>query len=131
MMTGPWDWIPNTLAAFAFLGAVAFVVIYASFANWRETAPGRALMYWVASFGLLILMNTIHLATGRYPGIEFVRIAIYGFLFVSVWRLVFTLIHILRGNGDRITIQTFVDPMQRRTRKVKATVKLEKEPTDG
>lgn len=120
------DWIPNTLAAFAFLGAVTFVVIYASFANWRLTAPGRALMYWVASFALLILMNTIHLATGRYTGIEFVRIIVYGFLATSVWRLVATLVHILRGQ-EPITLQTITDPMQRRHHKETTTLRVDKE----
>lgn len=104
----PLDVIPNLIAAGTFLGALAFVVIYATFANWRLTAPGRALMYWVGAFSLLVLMNTIHLATGRYPGIEFVRIVIYSLLFAAVWRLVYTLVRTLR-DGQPITIQTFID----------------------
>jgi|GEM_PF-3058337 len=104
----PLDLVPNLLAAGTFLGAIAFVAIYATFANWRLTGPGRALMYWVGSFALLVLMNTIHLATGRYPGIEFVRIFIYGLLFFTIWQLVWTLIRTLRA-GKPITIQTFID----------------------
>lgn len=101
------DWLPNVVALFTFIGAVTFVVIYATRSNWRLTAPGRALMYWVAAFALLVLMNTIHLATGRYPGIEFVRTAVFLFLCIAVWRLVYTLIRIL-GDGNEITIQTFI-----------------------
>lgn len=102
------DMVPNLLALGTFIGAVAFVAIYATFANWRLTAPGRALMYWVGAFAVLVLMNTVHLATGRYPGIEFVRICVYGVLFFTIWRLVWTLVHILR-DGRPITIQTFID----------------------
>jgi hypothetical protein len=103
----PLDIVPNIIAGLAFVGAVLFVVVYATWANWRATAPGRALMYWVAAFALLILMNTIHLATGRYPGIEFVRITVYGFLLATIWRLVLTLVRILR-DGKPITLDTWL-----------------------
>ncbi|PPF64529.1 hypothetical protein C5E11_03820 [Clavibacter michiganensis] len=101
------DLIPNIIAGLAFVGAVSFILIYATWSNWRATAPGKALMYWVISFSGLILMNTIHLYTGRYPGIEFVRIIVYTALTLSVWRLVATLIRITRG-GIPITVSTFV-----------------------
>lgn len=109
------DLIPNLIAATAFVGAVVFIAVYATRSKWRATAPGKALMYWVISFAGLILMNTIHLYTGRYAGIEFVRIVVYTALTLSVWRLVFTLIRILRV-GDRITVGTFVSPKKDGTR---------------
>ena len=99
--------IPNLIAAGVFVGAITFVIIYGTQSRWRTFAPGRALMYWVASFSLLVLMNTIHLATGPYPGIEFVRIFVYGTLLLSVWRLVFALLHILK-NGEPIDTDTFI-----------------------
>ena len=108
------DLVPNLIAAGAFLGAVTFIAVYATWSNWRATAPGRALMYWVVAFSALILMNTIHLYTGRYSGIEFVRIVVYSSLFWAVWRLVFTLVVILRG-GNPITLQTFVSPKKEKS----------------
>lgn len=99
--------VPNAIAGLVFVGALAFVVIYGTQSKWRTFAPGRALMYWVASFALLILMNTIHLATGPYPGIEFVRIFVYSTLLLSVWRLVFALLAILR-QGEQIDTDTFI-----------------------
>ena len=104
--------IPNFIAAGVFIGALVFVIIYGTQSRWRTFAPGRALMYWVASFALLVLMNTIHLATGPYPGIEFVRIFVYGTLFLSVWRLVFALLHILR-DGEPIDTDTFIKKKER------------------
>jgi hypothetical protein len=103
----PLDIVPNILAAGAFLGAVTFVIVYARYSNWRATPPGKALMYWVAAFAVLILMNTIHLATGRYPGIEFVRIGVYFGLGLAIWRLLWVLIAILR-EGRPITLETFL-----------------------
>lgn len=102
------DIIPNLIAGGACLGALFFVLIYASFSNWRKTAPGRSLMYAVASLAGLLMMNTIHLATGRYPGIQFVRIVVYTALFISIWRLVYALVQILR-DGQPITLQSFID----------------------
>lgn len=106
------DLIPNIIAGGSFVGAVTFIFVYSTWSNWRATAPGKALMYWVVSFAGLILMNTIHLYTGRYPGIEFVRIIVYTILLLSVWRLVYTLVRIIRG-GDPITLQTFLAPKKR------------------
>jgi hypothetical protein len=103
------DGIPNAIAALVFIGAVVFIVIYGTQSGWRSNAPGRALMYWVVSFAALVLMNTIHLATGRYPGIEFVRITVYSLLLYSVIRLIIALLHILR-DGEQITTSTFVKP---------------------
>lgn len=105
--------VPNLIAAGVFIGALVFVIIYGTQSKWRTTSPGRALMYWVASFALLVLMNTIHLATGKYPGIEFVRICVYSFLFYSVWRLVFALLRILR-NGEPINTQTFIKKKEKK-----------------
>jgi len=101
------DIVPNILAAGAFLGAVTFVAVYARYSDWRATRPGKALMYWVVAFAALILMNTIHLATGRYPGIEFVRITVYFSLGLAIWRLVWTLVMILR-KGRPINLDTFL-----------------------
>lgn len=105
----PWDAIPNVIAGLVFVVSVAFIVIYSVWSNWRETAPGRALMYWVSAFATLILMNTIHLATGRYPGIVAVRILVYGFLLTSAVRLVWTLIDIQR-NGRSIDLRALFRP---------------------
>jgi hypothetical protein len=106
------DAVPNLIAFGVVIGVITFVTIYSTFANWRLTAPGRALMYWAIAFGVLVAMNTIHLWTGRYPGIEFVRIAVYSFLLLAVWRLVYTLVRILWQDdttAKQITVQTFFE----------------------
>lgn len=103
-----WDVIPNAEAGIVFLVTLTFIVIYAKYSNWTKTAPGKALMLWAVSFDGLILMNTIHLATGRYPGITAVRILVYGALIFSVCYLVHSLIRILR-DGESITLSTFID----------------------
>jgi hypothetical protein len=109
----PLDIVVNLLAAGAALGFLAFVVIYGAFSNWRATPPGRSVMYVLGSLDAITIMLTIHLFTGPYPGIEFVRIVVYGALLVSSWRLVTTLVQILRG-GDAITVNTLVEPKQQK-----------------
>jgi hypothetical protein len=101
-----WDIIPNVLALLVFTMTLLFIFIYARYSNWTKTAPGTALMLWAVTFDVLILMNTIHLATGRYPGIVAVRILVYGLVLLSVSYLVYALIHILR-DGQPITLSTF------------------------
>lgn len=105
----PLDVFVNILAGTAFLGFLAFIVVYATYANWRATPAGRALMYAIGSLNLVVLMATVHLFTGPYPGVEFVRILVYGLLFLSAWRLTWTLVHILR-EGKPITLRTFYEP---------------------
>lgn len=101
------DIIPNVIAGGADVGAIVFVIVYASYSNWRLTPPGRSLMYAMTSLAALLLMNTIHLAVAPYPGVQFVRIAVYSALAFSIWRLVLALVEILRG-GNPITVETFV-----------------------
>lgn len=103
----PLDWVVNAIAGGAFLGFLVFILIYVAFANWRSTAPGRALMYAIGSLNVMVLMATVHLFTGRYPGIEFVRSTVYLLLLFSAWRLVWVLVKILL-QGQPITVETFV-----------------------
>jgi hypothetical protein len=98
--------LPNFIAGAAAVSAWMFVVVYASFSQWRTTAPGRSLMGAMAALAALLTMNTVHLITGFYAGQTAVRIIVYTVLMVSIVRLFFTLIGILRGNHRplRITI---------------------------
>lgn len=107
--TSPLDVIVNIEAAGAALGFLVFVIIYASFSNWRATPPGRALMFAIASLDLVSVMVTVHLFTGPYPGIEFVRIVVYGCLLAAAWGLVRALVAIL-ATGEVITVATLVEP---------------------
>ena len=97
---GVLDLIVNAIAGGSFLGFLTFVIIYSK-RNWRSTAPGRALMLAVTGLCVTLLTNTVHLFTGRYPGIEFVRMPVYLFLFFAAWNLVYTVVHSIR-QGDEI-----------------------------
>ncbi|MBF4578970.1 hypothetical protein [Frigoribacterium sp. VKM Ac-2530] len=101
------DVIPNAIAGAACVAAILFVVIYASFSNWRKTSPGRSLMYAVLSLAGVLAMNTLHLAFAPYPGVEFVRIAVYSGLLFSVIRLVLALVAILRDT-EEVDLNSFI-----------------------
>jgi len=73
----------------AALGAIVFAVSYAVFFNWRKTAAGRALMYFVVSLILLTVINSL----GRWLGPDYwgripIRFVVYSAVVFTVWRLV-------------------------------------------
>lgn len=81
--------IPNILLAGSLVGMVVFTVTYAKSADWRVTPAGRALMYLILSMIAILTMAFAHLLWGAdYPLADFVRVAVYGAFFGSVWRLV-------------------------------------------
>lgn len=76
----------------AAIGAVVFAVSYSFFFNWRKTAAGRALMYFVWSLIVVFTNNTIARFAGTdYPFREWVRITVYICVAVTIWRLVWVL----------------------------------------
>lgn len=82
------DAIPNVLLGASLVGLGVFAFTYGRYADWRKTKPGRALMYMIVSMALVLAMAFAHLITGNYPGIEFVRYAVYGLFTFSVWNMV-------------------------------------------
>jgi ABC-type sugar transport system permease subunit len=102
------DLIPNLIAGGACVAAILFVVIYASFSNWRKTGPGKSLMYAVLSLAAVLAMNTLHLAFAPYPGVEFVRMAVYTGLLLSIVRLIIALVAILRDTDD-VDLNSFIN----------------------
>jgi chromate transport protein ChrA len=76
----------------AAVGAIVFAVSYSFFFNWRKTAAGRALMYFVWSLIVVFTNNTIARFAGTdYPFREWVRIVVYIGVAVTIWRLVWVL----------------------------------------
>jgi hypothetical protein len=98
---------PNLIAGAAAVSAWVFVAVYATFSKWRATTPGRSLMGAMASLAALLTMNTIHLATGDYAAINYVRFVVYSALLLSIWRLIFALIGVLRA-GLRPILHPFL-----------------------
>ena len=114
--------IPNILAGAVLIVGVTFAGVYARYADWRLTAPGRALMHLIICFDALILMNTIHLATGEYAAQWLVRSVVFSALLWSMTLLLLTLINILR-DGKPITLWAFVVPSQKTPNPKKADAK--------
>lgn len=91
------DLLPNILLGASLVGLVVFAFTYARAANWRKTKPGRAMMYLITSMGTVLVMAFVHLwIGGTYPGAEFVRLAVYGFMTAAIWRFVYVLFQSLR-----------------------------------
>lgn len=91
-MTDVFLMIGDLIMIAAAIGGVVFAVSYSVFFNWRKTAAGRALMYFVWSLIAVFTNNTLARLWGiDYPGREWVRIAVYLCVAVTIWRLVFVL----------------------------------------
>lgn len=112
-----WDIVNNSIAAGAFVGFLTFVVIYST-RNWRATPPGRSLMYAIGSLDLVVLMNTVHLFTGRYQGILVVRTIVYGLLFYTAWRFVHTLVKSIRG-GNTLDVHLLFERKEKKEGAIK------------
>lgn len=82
------------------LPAIALFVGYYYFGSpWRKLLAGRSLMYFACALLGITLNVLFTLFLGPdYPGRELVRILIYGGVFITSWRLFFTLRHIQRAN---------------------------------
>jgi hypothetical protein len=82
-------------------GAIVFAISYGLFFDWRRTEPGRALMQFVLSLIAIFSLNTGTIALGMdFTGREYVRLFVYGFVFFSVWRLVWVLWRVWARGGD-------------------------------
>lgn len=75
-----------------------FVGFYFFASPWKKLLVGRSLMYFAASLFLISGIVLLSLFLGPdYPGRELVRIAGYGLVSFTTWRLFFTLRHIQKN----------------------------------
>lgn len=83
--------IGDIVMLIAILGTMTFTVSYASFFAWRKTPAGRSLMYFVLALDVWAIQSFVSRLSPDYPGREYVRIAVYMMIAVTVWRLVASL----------------------------------------
>lgn len=83
------------------VGCVVFVLMYGIFLNWRKTAAGRAIFYFmVAVVGAIGLVVLSRLTGGDYVFRDVLRLVVYSGVCITAWRLVFTLIRAW-ADGER------------------------------
>lgn len=89
--------IPNLLLVYGAAGTIVFFISYIIFFNWRKTAAGKALLYFVLGLIIVFTVNIIgtfvgvHYPQNEYPGRVFVRTAAYGYMAYTVTHLVYVL----------------------------------------
>ncbi len=95
--------IGSVLSLIALLATVAFVVLYAIRSPWREGLVSRALMYVMASLGLILVFVFIRRWL-ELPEIvlQVIGVGIYAIL---VGMLVWLVVALLYGQSGRITAE--------------------------
>lgn len=98
----------DVLVVLAGVGAMTFAASYATFFNWRKTAPGRALMYFVLSLIALVGRSFF----GRWFGADNwwwqpLTVVVLGAVAATIWLLVIVLWRNYRRGDDRpLAIET-------------------------
>lgn len=86
------DLIADVSILIAIVACAAFVISYAVFFNWRLTAAGRALMYFVvALLSVAVIAGLGRWLGPEYPLREFTRPITWGAVAVTAIRLTFVL----------------------------------------
>lgn len=73
------------------IGALVFALSYAVFFQWRRTAAGRSLMYFIVALVLWAGLSTFTRFVGDYPLREWIRVVVYAGIVIAIWRMVWTL----------------------------------------
>jgi hypothetical protein len=96
------DAVVDVLIYSCTIPAVAFPAVYARF-PWRTNPVGKSVMQLATSLALVLLLVVATTLLGNdYPGRDIVRLAVYSFLVVSLWRQLFTLLRVQRSRQAEI-----------------------------
>ena len=95
----------NTTANLLLLGclpAIAlFIAFYSRKSPWRKHFVGRSIMYLGVSLLALLVLNAVTIWVGEdFTARPFVRFVVYLGLFLSVWRLFYTLRDLQKNPPD-------------------------------
>lgn len=95
-----WRLAANILLALLMAKAAVFVVLYGLRSNWRQTAPGRAVMGLIACIATICGVGVVGAFLGNYPGKPFVRVAAFIAVGLTLMNLLLVLIDTQRNQGD-------------------------------
>ena len=108
--------ISDILSLFAAVGTGVFALGYRAFFNWRKTPAGRALsQVSLALTAVLILVFLARFIGQEYPLRWPLRIAVYGWLTYSVWRLVTELFRNWKAGTERLIEIELKNPKKEKT----------------
>lgn len=80
---------------------VLFIVFYSRKSPWKKHFVGRSIMYLGASLLALLILNAVTIWVGpHFIARPFVRLSVYLGLFLSVWRLFYTLRDLQKNPPD-------------------------------
>lgn len=84
--------IANVLLLGSLPAVVLFIFFYSRKSPWKKHFVGRSIMYLGLSLFALLMLNAVTIWIGpHFLARPWIRLAVYSGLFLSVWRLFYTL----------------------------------------
>lgn len=104
-MTEVLVYVSDFFVLVAVIGLVVFVFSYGVLFRWRRTLAGKALMFFVSSLLLTLLLAVVRILFGEVAR-DFVRPAVFGLIAVAIWALVLSLLRRLGVPQSVIQVHT-------------------------
>lgn len=92
------DLFLNVILLSAVIPLASFIFFYARFSPWTSTIEGKTIMFQKIGFLSYILFVLAVKFFGDFPGVDFVRFIIYGFIVTMFWTMFVNLIKAQRSS---------------------------------
>jgi hypothetical protein len=91
------DRVAGVLGMLMLAGVILFLVLYYSLSQWRGSALGRHMLYFMVALALVLIIRTISFYWPGLAWLSYVRIFTYSLLTLAIWQRVYLLVRALRG----------------------------------
>jgi hypothetical protein len=88
--------IAGVLGLLMLVGTAVFLYLYLTRANWRTSALGRHMLYFMAALALVLVIRVIGFFWPGMAWLAYVRILTYALLVLVIWQRVFLLVRSLK-----------------------------------
>lgn len=85
------DIIANVILAITLLGMAVFSFAYIRNARWQKYPTGRAMMWLMLAFGMILAFGFVNLTVPPYDAEKWIRVGLFANACGSVWHFVIVL----------------------------------------
>lgn len=93
--------VADVLLLLALPPVILFIGFYGWRSPWRDLVAGRSLLYVLVALAAVLAQNAASVFIGSdYLGRELIRVVLYGGLVVTLWRMLWVLLHLQGKRKD-------------------------------